>query len=375
MLQVLRLALVDILHDRSRTLLSVTGLAVVIASYFILFALSQAFSSYLNITLVGRNLIVLQAGIFDPSDATLAPEVIQAAQELIPDTISRISPTIFRYARVGEHVVPLSAAAVQDWEPVYHLRLIKGAWPASDMEIMVTEGIAQASSWEVGSTVEIFGSSFTISGIFRVPGSSFSSVWMPIQAFWSIFDTRRGYQGMFVQAAAGVDPETVRTRLQNEPRLVNDYSVYFEDNYAQSKPQSIQDLSGLMVIVSGVALLGIVFGIFNAATLSTLERGRELGILLGIGFSHRTVRRLMLVRSALLGLLAYAVGLAAAWLYTTGQQAIAPLFIFGFSFNLRITPGMAASALAWVLGMILLGAWLSTRRMLKLRVVDLLHEL
>jgi ABC-type antimicrobial peptide transport system permease subunit len=121
-------------------------------------------------------------------------------------------------------------------------------------------------------------------------------------------------------------------------------------------------------------LLGIVFGMFNAAALSTVERGRELGILLGIGFSHRTVRRWMLARSALLGLMAYAVGLAAAYLFITSQNAFGLSFILGFPIHLLITPGMAVSAFAWVMGLTILGAWLSTNSLFGLQVVTLLSE-
>jgi ABC-type antimicrobial peptide transport system permease subunit len=374
MLQVLRFSLADMLHDRSRTLLSITGLAVVVASYFILFASGRTFSSYLNVTTVSRNLIVIQNDMIDPSVALLEPQVIQAAQDLIPATIRRISPIVFRHTRVGEHLVQLCATAVQDWEPVYHLVLLKGAWSGKGREIVVSEGIALANAWQVGSTVQIFGSSFSISGIFRSPGTAFASVWMPIETFRALFDTQRGYQALFVQPAVGVDPDTVRLRLQNDPRLADGYAVYFEDNYTRRKFQTLKDLSSMMTVMSGVALLGIVFGIFNAATLSTVERGRELGILLGIGFSHRTVRRLMLVRSILQGLLAYGVGLAAADLFFISQQAFAPLVILGLPFSLKITPGMAASGLAWVVALALLGAWLSTRTLFKLRVVALLSK-
>jgi ABC-type antimicrobial peptide transport system permease subunit len=41
---------------------------------------------------------------------------------------------------------------------------------------------------------------------------------------------------------------------------------------------------------------------------------------------------------------------------------------------LKITPGMAVTGLAWVIGMAFLGAWLSTRRLFKLQVVGLLSE-
>jgi ABC-type antimicrobial peptide transport system permease subunit len=373
MLTALRFCLKDMVHDLSRTLLSITGLAVVIASYFVLSALAEVFTNLLKTTTVSRNLIVIQGDMIDPSDAVVEPQVIEAARELIPETISRISPIIFRHIRVDEHVVQLRAADMQDWEPVYHLALVQGTWPAGEGEIVVGEGIAQANSWEVGTPVEIFGSPFRIAGIFRAPGTAFASVWMPTQTFWAVFDTQHTYQAMFVQAAEGVDAETVRLKLQNDARLANHYAVYFEDNYTQRNIQSHIDLSSMMTVVSRIALLGIAFGIFNSTTLSTVERARELGILLGVGFSHRSVRNFILLRAMLLGGLAYGIGLAAAFLYISFQQAAAPIFILGVPFSLAITPGIAASGLLWVVGLAFLGAWLSVRNLFALQVVELVR--
>ena len=369
----LGMVLKDMLHDRSRVALSVTGLAVVIGSYFILVALSGALSSSLDTTTLSRNLIVIQNDLIDPSDAVIEPQVIQAAQELIPGTISRISPVVFRHTRVGGQVVQLRAAALEDWQPIHHLALLQGSWPSHDREVVVGEGLSLSNAWQVGSTVQIFGSDFTISGIFRSPGIAFASVWMPVETFWRLFDTQHHYQAMFLQAAVGVDPETVRTRLQSDPRLASNYTVYFEDNYSRHNIRALQDMSSLMSLASGIALLGIVFGVFNATTMSSVERGRELGILLGIGFSHARVRGLLWVRSILQALLAYGLGLTAALVYVFTQQATAPLVVLGVPFDLRITAWMSVTGLGWVVGLAFLGAWLSTRRMFNLRVVELLR--
>jgi ABC-type antimicrobial peptide transport system permease subunit len=369
----LRLTWQDLLHDRSRTLLSVIGLAVVILSYFLLSALAGAFSSYINSPSLSRNLIVVQKDLIDPSDARLEPQVIQAAQELIPTIISRLSPLVYRHTRVGAHVVQLRAAAVADWEPVYHLALLAGAWPAGMDEIVVGEGLARTNAWTVGAVVPIFGRDFRIVGIFRSPGAAFASVWMPIDAFWALFDARRGYQALFVQAAVGVDPQTALTRLQADPRLAGSYAVYFEDNFTRRNIQALQDLHSILRVASLLALLGIVFGVFNATALSLVERSRELGILLSLGFTPRQVRYFMLARTLLQGLLAYTIGLAAAWLYGAARQAYAPFFVLGLPLALRITPALAAAGLAWVLGLAGLGAWLSLRRMSRLPVVDLLR--
>jgi putative ABC transport system permease protein len=365
-------ALKDMFHDRSRTLLSITGLAVVVASYFILVTLGNALASSLNATTLSRNLIVIQNDMIDPSDADLNPRVIQAAEELIPATISRISPVVFRHTRVGGHVVQLRAAAQEDWQPIYHLTLLEGDWPSEDREVIAGEGLALSNGWEVGEVVRIFGSDFSISGIFRSPGIAFASVWMPINTFWALFDTQHRYQALFVQAAVGVDPETVLALLQNDPSISEDYAVYFEDNYSRHNIRALQDMSSMMTIVSGVALLGIVFGVFNATTLSTVERSREIGILLGVGFTHLTVQKIIWLRSIVMAVLAYALGLALAFVYLTSQQAFSPLTVLGVPFVLKLTALMAIIGLGWVVGLALFGAWLSTRRLFNRRVVELL---
>jgi ABC-type antimicrobial peptide transport system permease subunit len=369
----LRFVLIDMLHDRSRTTLSVIGLAVVIGSYFLLVSLSAALASSLDTSTISRNLIVIQNDSIDPSDAVLEPQVVQAAQQLIPDLVSRISPIVFRHTRVGGQVVQLRAAALDDWQPIYHLTLLQGTWPVHDREVIVGEGLALSNNWQVGSSVQIFGSDFTISGICRAPGIAFASVWMPIGTFWTLFDTNHNYQALFVQAAVGVDAETLRVKLQNDPHLASSYAVYFEDNYSRHNIQALQDMSSLMSLASGVALLGIVFGVFNATTLSSAERSRELGILLSVGFSHARVRGLLWLRSILQALLAFGLGLIAALVYLKTQQATAPLVILGVPFNLGITPWTGLSGLGWVIGLAFVGAWLSTRRMFNLRVVELLR--
>jgi ABC-type lipoprotein release transport system permease subunit len=372
MLSALSFILKDMLHDRSRTTLSVIGLAVVVASYFILNALSGAMANSLIATTISRNLIVIQNDLIDPSDAILDPQVIEAAEALMPGTISRVSPIIFRHTRVGDHVVQLRAAAQEDWQPIHHLMLLEGTWPSQDREVVVGEGLALSNTWAVGTGITIFGTEFKISGIFRSPGIAFASIWMPIDTFWALFDTAHHYQALFVQASVGVDPEVVLQRLQTDPRLVDRFTVYFEDNYSRHNIRALQDMSSMMSVVSWVALLGIAFGVFNATTLSTIERGRELGILLGVGFSHVSVRGFIWLRSTLQALFAYCLGLTTALVYTFSQQTAAPLIILGVPFTLKITPFMAVTGLIWVLGLALFGAWLSTHRIFNRQIIELL---
>lgn len=371
----LRFSLIDLLHDRSRTLLSLLGLAVVVFSFVILAALAEAFSSFLKINTLSQNLVIVRANVFDPAEDTLDPQVIEAAQDLGDSQISRIVPVVFRHTRLNGRVVQLRSADMQDWQPVFHLQLVKGDWPAAPDELILGEGLAQTNQLEIGSTVEVFGRQFILSGIFRAPGSNFASVWMPIEAAWDLFGTERGFQALILQVAAGADLTTVKERLQNDPRLVDEYAVYLEDNYTRQNLDRIKNFSDMMEIASLLALLGIVFGVSNLVNLSIVERSRDLGIIRGMGFSASTLTAIISVRFLILSLLAYALGAGAAILYTVSQQAFAPFYVLELPLVWKITPGILLTGLFWVLALTLAGTWLSTSSFTRQRVVELIRSL
>ena len=375
MLPALRFALLDLIHDRSRSLLSIIGLGVAIFSFMLLSALAQTFSNYLQNPRVGSTLLVVRNDLIDPSDNTLDPQVIAAAREMLPDQLSSVSPIVFSHTRLGDHVVQLRSATLADWPTVFHLQLAKGRWPAPQGEILIGDGLARDNHLDVGSEVQIYGSTFKVSGLYLGSSTAFASIWLPLEATWKLFGSGRGYQMLAAQLAPGVDAQAVRDRLQNDPRLAGSYAVYFEDYYTQQIFQRIRGVSDLMRIASLVAMLGVILGIFNTVTLSIVERSRDIGILLGIGFSANSVIRFLLMRFTLLGLAGFALGWAGAELYTIVTQAYAPIFALELPLDLQISAGILFAGLAWVICLSLLGTWYATRSLARQKIVDLVNGL
>jgi ABC-type antimicrobial peptide transport system permease subunit len=364
----------DMRHDWGRTLLAITGLAVVVFSYQILTSMAGTFNDFLTTPGASRNLVVYQGEYIDPGDATLEPSALEAARSLGPSLVTRVSPTMFRHMRINDRLIQVRAAPLEDWESVFHVSLIEGSWPSHANEIIAGEGAARANQWSVGSIVEIYGSPFRIAGIFRAPGTSFASIWMPIDQAGELFGFQHLYQGMYVQAAATADIEKVKALLQADPRLAGRYTVFFEDNYTYRNNQFMKDFRSLLTITSLLALLGVIFGIFNSTSLSLVERAREIGILRSIGFTHQIIRLFLLVTGLLQGWLAYAAGLAAAWGYVAYQQAGARVFILGVPVNFEISSSQILSGLLWTGALALLGAWVSSRRLMHLQVATLLRD-
>jgi ABC-type antimicrobial peptide transport system permease subunit len=364
----------DISHDWARTSLTIFGMAVVIFSFFILSAFSQSLNVFNQTTSTSKNLIVIQADLIDPSDAMLDATALQAAEQIPSSLISKVSPVIFRRMRINDHVVQLRAAPVEDWETVFHLRLLEGQWPKESGEVVAGQGASEANGWKIGSTLEIFGSQFRVAGIASLPGSFFSSVWMPLKQAGELFGMKRGYQLMVIQIAPGADVEEVKQRLQQDPQLTGRYTIFYEDSYSKRNNQLFKDIMSLMSITSSIALLAVILGTYSSTNLSLAERGREIGILRAVGFSHNLIGILLSIRAMVQSWIAYAISLTAALGYIAYQQAFAQLFVLGIHITFEITWGIILNGLLITSTMALFGAWLSSRRLLLSDVYQMLKD-
>ena len=364
----------DMRHDWARTSLTIFGMAVVLFSFFILSAFSQSLNAFNQKTSASRNLIVIQADLIDPGDAVLDESALKAAEALPANLVSRVSPVIFRHLRINNHVIQLRAARVDDWPSVFHMELLEGQWPKGLGEVAAGEGAAEANGWKIGTTLDIFGSEFRVSAIVRLPGSVFASVWMPLQQAQALFGLKRGYQMMFIQIPQGTDGEIVRLRLQENPQLEGRYSVFFEDTYSRRNNQLFKDISTLMYICSSLALLAVTFGTYTSTNLSLAERGREIGILRAVGFSHQNLGILMGIRAMLQSVIAFTAGLTGALGYIAYQRAFAQLFVLGLHISFEINWQLILNGFFMTSALALLGAWLSSRRMLLLDVNHMLKD-
>jgi ABC-type lipoprotein release transport system permease subunit len=356
--------LVDIRYDWVRTLLTTIGMAAIIFTYFVLGAFSNTLDTFNQSAAVGRNLIIVQSDLVDATEASMEPSILEAVQTLSKDSVSLISPVIYRHMRVEEHVVLLRATRVEDWQAVFHLALLEGNWPKDTNEVVIGEGAAAAYDWKVNSELTIYGSQFRVSGIARSPGTAFSSVWMPLETGQSLYGMRRGYQALYVQTAPGADAEAVLLKLQGLPVIKQGYSVFFEDTYTRRDNQLMRDLSKLMRMVSVLTLLAVTLGTYTATSLSLVERSREVGILRAVGFSHKTVGSLLGMRAMLQGWIAFLAGLLFAAGFIAYRQYAAKLFVLGFYIGFEINWPLVVTGLILTSVLAAIGALLSVHKML-----------
>ncbi len=360
----LRFLLKDLIRDGWRTLITVVNLLVFICIYFALAAFAEATYKFGNQPTDRSALILISRNVFDPSESVVTNEDFVPAQELIPMYVSSVSPLIFKIIQVNGNLMQLRAARLEDMEEIHSLQLIEGFWPLRDDQVVIGEGTAVISNWNIGDVLHIYGSDFAISGIVRAPGTKYSSIWMTLDTATHLFDSVGKYQFAWIRVPTGVDVEQVRAMLQADPRLATRFDVYLADNLYQEYSKAVSDLknvSGMLVIL---ALLAVMLGTYCNIFLVLTERKKEITILRAVGYQSGTIRSLITIRTLLQVCFGYLISWGFITLLLNRFNQVNPLSLHSIPLPVSISSttfliGLVLSLLfAWI------GVWLPTRQLL-----------
>jgi len=351
----------DLIHDRWRSMLTVLSLGVIVTGYLLLAALAQALGLLTRQAQVSNNLLIVAAGAIDPQDSSLDEGILKTALDIAPGQILQAFPIIFRHLTIDGHILQVRAVGLDEMSTALGLTLVQGSWPVGTREVVVSEGAAQLAGWIIGSRVNVYGTDFQVTGVVHSAESAFGSVWMTTTEGQSLFGTRRGFQVGYLSLAASANSESLRLKLQADPRIAAQATIYLENVFTNDYNQSTSNLvilSSLMVLVS---LLAITLGIYNATSLHLAERSLEIGLLRVIGFTRPRIRGFLYSRALMLTLAAYGLGWTAAMMFIAEQRLHSPGGLVFLTLNL--TPFSTLLGLALAAGFACLGTWLTSRRL------------
>jgi putative ABC transport system permease protein len=333
-------------RKKTRTILTLLSIVVAFVLFGFLSAIKQALTG--GVSLEGANRLIVRHKV---SIIQLLPQSYQQRMERIPGVAIATHQTWFGGIYQDPKNFFMQNPVVPDEFLDMHPELVlaadqRRAWLATRTGAIVGRKTAERFNWKLGDKVPIRSSiwsqkdgsflwEFDIVGIYD--GRDKNTDTTPLFFRYDYFDeARRGGKGQVGWYTIRItDP----SKAAEVAKLVD---AEFENSSAETKTEpegafiqawakQIGDIALITASILGAVFFTILLVTGNTISQSVRERTGELGVLKAIGFTNAQVLGLVMAESCLLAVLGGIVGLAVAWLLTSGGDptgGLLPLFFF-----------------------------------------------
>lgn len=327
----------ELYHRHNRAMVNVLGIAVGIALFVAIHAVSAAY--YEAVSLPFKNLgadLIVQRADRQTVDTKRAPTSMRGIR--LPFSNQPLSHQDLEGLRIVEGVEQIAASLLL-WEfsgrgfrtimgvdiehpdlgPVKVNRWLKeGRFPEKQGEVVLEKHYAKFQKAKMGSTVEIGEKSFGVVGLLEIKeGSQIAAA----NAYLSLEDAQNllptGSEGSPVVNMAYLrlkDPSRLQQVKSRITAAVEGVSVSSSDSFLELMG-GISQVSGRFAsIASFVALGGALILIVKTMLSNLVERSKEIGILKAVGWRRRDVRKQLLGEALLQSVLGGLVGIVLGYL-------------------------------------------------------------
>jgi len=368
------------------TITTAFGMALVVAVFLAMMAMSNGFRAALVSTGSDDNIILLRKGAVAEMNSGISREqtsIVSGMPFVATNTDGRplVSAETFvvvplersegrGLANVVVRGVGLSAFEVRKGVEITEGRVFR---PGSREIVVGRTFVSRFPNSEVGDQIRFGGQDWTVVGRFSADGSSFESeIWGEAEQFMPVF---RGevFQTVTFRMADPSSFDGVQESLESDARLFVDAfreRQFYEDQGAMLN----QILSFVAVFISGIMAIGAVFGAINTMYAAVASRAPEIGVLLCLGFKPRNVMSSFMLEAVFIAALGGLIGCVLVLpinglvTSTTNWNSFSEL-----AFAFMITPRLLAYGMMFAVIMGLVGGFLPARRAAKKQIVDALR--
>lgn len=370
------------------TLLSVIGIALVVAVFTVLMAMSEGFRLAFRETGREDNAMIFQRG--SASELTSGVPLGQRNQIVVDERVARDVQgqpiaswewvIVIGLPKVTDGLltnVSIRAVTPKAFDVRGGIQVSEGRnfTPGLD-EVIVGRKIAERiKGLHVGGAVKYQKKEFKIVGLFRSTGEAFESeIWGDFDTFGAIFQRGAGSNSLVVRMKDKTQIAELDKWIRAQPHM--QLQAVSERKYYQDQAGPLAKILKILAqAVSFIMAIGAVFGAMNTMYAIVAARTREIGTLRAIGFSRRAILFSFVVESALLGLVGGIIGCILATTlhgYSTSTSNLQSFSEIAFAF--RITPAIVAASLGFALAMGVLGGLLPALRAARLPIAAAVRE-
>ena len=308
------LTLRNLWRRRTRTILTVLGIAIGIAAIVALTGLMDGMAEGYTDMAMGSeiDLMALEADVSDMGYSTI-DERVGARLAGLPD-VAGVAGTGFAFTTTEEMPFFIMWGYNPREFAVDHFKIVEGEPLATNRQMILGRQAAETLGREVGDTIRVLDSSFRVVGIFEtgVP-------WEEVGGVITLRDAQR---------LAGRPHQVTMYGIKlRDPGKADEVKAYIDANFPEIDvsltsefAENIPDLQASQQMVGQIAFLAVLIGgvgMLNTMLMSVLERTREIGVLRALGWRRRQVVGMTLREALVLGLIGgitgILLGLGFAW--------------------------------------------------------------
>ena len=405
----------EIRHHHHRTLVNVLGIAIGIALFISINAVSTAYQKAVSLPFqnLGADLVVQKPekravdaaqrptsmrGIRLPfSNQLLPPEEIQKLGSINGVASTASSLLLWEFDQGGFRTImgvdlsqpSLGPVKVKEW-------LASGRFPNQEGEVVLEKHYAKFHHASLGSTFPIGGKEFTVVGLLEIKeGAQIASS----NAYLSLADAQKllpeGAKGVNIAYLRLSNPSLlsqVKSQIAKEAQGV---SVTSSDSFLELMGGVSKISDQYSLLMSLIALGGAIFLIIKTMLGNLVARTSEIGILKAVGWTEKDVQKQLmgeaLLQSFIGGLvgiivgysISYALGFLSIPVSTPWEINLMPAFArdtetaasVAVRLPVSISAGLTAAGLALSLFAGALASFFMGRRTARMKPVDILRKL
>lgn len=244
-------------------------------------------------------------------------------------------------------------------------------------EIIVGKAIEREfEGVNIGEQMKIGGDIWTVVGTFEANGTGIESeIWGDVEQLLAAFGRLGAYSSVTVRLNDAKSFADFQKAMDSDQRFQQLSASREPDYYAKQSEVMSTFISVLGIVVTVIFSIGAVIGAMITMYAAVANRTVEIGTLRALGFRRRSVLTAFLVESILLSLVGGVFGVfIAAFLqfftFSTTNFGTFSELAFGFA----LSPGIAASAIAFSIVMGLVGGFLPAVRAGRLSIIAALRS-
>ncbi len=344
------MVLKNLLRRKTRTLLTVLGIAIGVAAILTLGALADGLERGYSSVLTGSkaDLVLSQPNSFDIAYSSLEEalgEQISQAPE-----VAEISSMIQGFAQAENEPIFFVFGYPEDSFILDKYPIISGldlshakASQVRGRPLLLGSAASEVLNKEVGDSIRLTGSVFRVAGIYQT-GDAFedSGAILHLQDAQILLGKSRQVSLFYIRLK---DPALKDRFIKRVERQYSNISVSGISQFAETQVMA-DALRGYVWAIGGLAILIGGVGMMNAQMMSVNERTREIGVLRALGWRRRRVLRMIFVESISVSLLGGLLGMGLGYLLLSTLSRVTVLA--GVS-TANISPALLAQAFVIVI--------------------------